>query len=199
MHRLEADPIFHLQWESLAAAKRIIRYLIQAKDNGIRYTFNENSQHELIGYSDSDYANDLDTRRSTTGYIFTLNGSPVTWSSQRQQTVALSTTEAEYMAACEATKEAIWLRQLMKDIQEPFEQPKLLVDNQSAIRLGKNPEFHKRTKHIEVKYHFIREKVRSGEIVIEYVNTEDQMADILTKPLPKQRFNKLKDNLLTKE
>lgn len=178
------------------ATKRIIRYLLQTQSYGIKYSFGDTEQHELVGYSDSDYANDLDTRRSTTGYIFTLNGAPITWSTQRQQTVALSTTEAEYMAVCEATKEAIWLRQLMEDIHESINVPKLFVDNQSAIRLAKNPEFHKRTKHIGVKYHFVREKVRDKEINVEFVGTEKQTADILTKALPKQRFNELKDGIL---
>lgn len=148
----------------------------------------------MIGYSDSDYASDLDARKSTTGYIFMLNGGAVTWSSQRQRSVALSTTEAEYMAACAATKEAIWLRQLLSDIDEPISGPTTLyIDNQSAIKLIHNPEFHKRTKHIDIRYHFIREKLKKGEIETQYKSSEQQLADFLMKPLPLPRFKFLRD------
>lgn len=161
---------------------------------------NTNPHHYLdqkLGYSDSDYANDVDTRRSTTGFVFMLNGGPITWNSQRQRTVALSTTEAEYMAGCAAAKEAIWLRQLLSDIKETVgDATPLYIDNQSAIKIIHNPEFHKRTKHIDIRFHFIRERQQLGEIAGEYVCSDEQLADILTKPLPPDRFETLRGMLM---
>ncbi|KAL0893973.1 hypothetical protein ABMA27_014049 [Loxostege sticticalis] len=132
------------------AVKRVFKYLKETKRFGLCYRSNENSTIE--GFSDADYANDPVTRRSTTGYVFMKNGGAVTWCSQRQPTVALSTTEAEFMAACCATKETLWIRQLMCDIGQ-YQQGcmTLKIDNQSAISLIKNSDFHKRCKHIDVK------------------------------------------------
>ncbi|CAD7077956.1 unnamed protein product [Hermetia illucens] len=118
------------------------------------------SNSKLQGFSDSDYASDTETRRSTTGYAFCLSNGIVTWSSQRQKLVTLSTTDAEYVAAAAAAKEAIWLRKLLNDLGcLPKTSTVLRVDNQSAIRLIKNAEFHKRTKHIDIKHHYVRETV----------------------------------------
>uniref|UniRef100_A0A1Y1N3K4 Reverse transcriptase Ty1/copia-type domain-containing protein n=2 Tax=Photinus pyralis TaxID=7054 RepID=A0A1Y1N3K4_PHOPY len=175
------------------AVKRIMRYLKHTKDLGIRYTFSDEPVH---GFSDSDYASDVDTRKSTTGYVFNMANGAITWCSRRQQTTSVSTTEAEYVAAAEATKEAIWLRHLLSEISgKSIENVQLYVDNQSAIKLVKNPIFHKRTKHIDVRYHFIKEKFQNGDIKIEYVRSEDQLADILTKPLVSVKFNKLRTKL----
>lgn len=174
------------------AVKRIIKYLIGTKDIGIYYKNDVNSG-ELIGYSDSDFAADLNTRRSTTGYIFKFCNGPVTWNSQRQHSVSLSTTEAEYVAASHAAKESVWLKQLLSDIGEYFDTPiKLCIDNQSAIRLIRNPEFHKRTKHIDIRYHFVREKYKNGQIDLKNVPSEEQLADFLTKGLPRAKFEKQK-------
>ncbi|KMQ91779.1 integrase core domain protein [Lasius niger] len=173
------------------AVKRILRYVIDTISLGIVYRKIENKIH-LVGYSDADYASDVTTRRSTTGYIFILADGPITWTSQRQKMVTLSTTEAEYIAAATAAKEAIWLKRLLLDFgHDCTNASELHVDNQSAIRLARNPEFHKLTKHIDIKYHYIREKVESGELVISYIPSERQLADILTKALSKERFYKL--------
>ena len=132
---------------------------------------------------------DMDTRRSTTGYIFKLSNGPVTWGSQRQPTVSLSTTEAEYIAASCATREAVWIRQLLQDIKEPLEgSTPLFIDNQSTIKLIHNVEFHKRTKHVDIRYHYIREKLISGDIDVYYVCSKNQLADILTKAIPRDQF-----------
>ncbi|XP_046750287.1 secreted RxLR effector protein 161-like [Diprion similis] len=132
------------------AVKRIFAYLLGTANFGIVYR-SGGSESNLIGFSDADYAADLETRRSTTGYLFCLSGGPVTWSSKRQKSIALSTTEAEYVALSLAGKEATWLRVLLRDIEYQCENPTVIhVDNQSAIRLAKNPEFHQRTKHIDV-------------------------------------------------
>lgn len=174
------------------AVKRVIRYLINTKDLYIKY----GESSDLIGYSDSDFASDVDTRKSTTGYIFKMNGGPITWSSQKQKTIALSTTEAEFVAACESAKEILWLQQLMSELSENVECVTLYVDNQSANKLINNPVYHKRTKHIDVKYNFIREKVGLGLIKINYVSSKEQLADILTKALPTQTFVYLRDQFL---
>lgn len=176
----------------VTAVKRIFRYLIHSKDLSIVYHGN----HELVGYSDSDYAGDLDTRKSNTGYIFLFNGGPVTWSSRKQNTVALSTTESEYMAASEAAKEILWLRQFLCDIKEPQGLINLYVDNQSAIKLINNPVFHRKSKHIDIKYNFVRENVAKKIIDIKYVDTSNQLADFLTKALPVIKFNTIRDKMM---
>lgn len=174
------------------AVKRVIRYLIDTRDYFIRY----GDSNDFIGYSDSDFASDLDTRKSTTGYIFLMNGGPITWCSQKQKTIALSTTEAEFVAACESAKEILWLKQLLLELGENYKCITLCVDNQSAIKLINNPAYHKRTKHIDVKYNFIREKVELGIIKIQYVSSKNQLADILTKALPAQVFGYLRSHIL---
>lgn len=177
------------------AVKKIFKYLKATKDYGLCYTKTTQTS-EITGYSDADYANDLDTRRSVTGYVFMKSGAAVTWSSQKQQTVALSTTEAEFMAACAATKEAMWIKQLLSDIGE-YKQDTLCLhlDNQSAISVIKNVNFHKRCKHIETKYHFIKEKYHQKLISLMFVNSNNQFADILTKGLAKDKFVFLRSKL----
>ena len=128
-----------------------------------------------------------------------MSGSCVAWSSRRQATVSVSTTEAEFIAASEATKEAIWLRKLLLDIGHGCIGPTALnVDNQSAIKLSRNPEFHRRSKHIDVRYQFICEKLENNEIDTKYVSTHDQYADILTKPLSNDKFNILRTKMNVK-
>lgn len=138
------------------AAKRVFKYLKATRTHGIKYVRNDKNE-TLIGYSDADYANDPDTRRSMNGYVFLMSAGPVTWCCQCQKSVALSTTEAEYVAASNASREVLWLRQLISEIDEISDSGTVLcVDNQSAIKLIKNPVFHRRSKHIDVVYHFIR-------------------------------------------
>lgn len=176
--------------EHWRAVKRIFRYLRGTMDFGIKYQGRNDVM--LIGYSDADYAGDIVTRRSTTGYIFMISGGAVSWTSQRQSMVSLSTTEAEYVAASAASKELVWLRRLLNDIDCQCDQPTtLFVDSQSAIKLIKNPEFHKRTKHIDILYHFIRERYIRGDLILKYVNTNEQCADFLTKVLCKERLKRL--------
>ena len=167
------------------AVKRIFRYLKGTIDHGIVYGFNSNSPNDpktLVGYTYADWAGDVDGRKSTSGYAFILANGVASWSSKRQQTVALSSIEAEYKAATEACKEGIWLRQLLQDIGFVQNLPTMIhCDNQSAIALTKNPQFHARTKHIEIQFHFIREVVEDGQIRLEYVHTSQNIADIFTK------------------
>jgi hypothetical protein len=151
----------------------------------------------MIGYSDADWAGDIDTRRSTSGYVFLLNGGCISWRSKKQRTVALSSTEAEYMALSEATQEAVWLKAFMRELGEDAGDGALTVyeDNQGAIALAKNPEFHKRTKHIDIRYHFVREKVEDGQVMLQYCPTQDMLADLMTKPISAPQFVALRTKL----
>lgn len=167
------------------AVKHIFRYLRGTVDRGITY----GGQETLVGSSDADYAGDLTTRRSTSGYVFMMNGGAIAWSSKIQKVVAMSTTEAEYMAMAEATKQAIWMRQLLKDFGIRMSEPtRINCDNQGAIKLVSNPEFHQRTKHIDVRHHFIREAAEMKKVVMQYVASEEQPADIMTKALNGPKF-----------
>lgn len=180
--------------EHWKAVKRILRYLKGTSNQGITYRFNGNKQ--LIGYCDADYANDEETRKSTTGLAMVLAGGPIVWASRRQSVVAQSTTEAEYIAAADATKEILWLRQLMKSVDAEQKNTTMLrVDNQGAIKLIRNPELHRPTKHIDVRYHLIRDHVEKKNIDVEYVPSKEQLADIFTKGLPKEIFAQLRSDL----
>ena len=149
----------------------------------------------VAGYMDSDYAGDLDDRRSTTGYVFTLGGGPICWKSTVQSIVALSTTEAEYMAVAEAAKEALWLIGLVKELGIRQGGVQLHCDSQSAIHLAKNQVYHARTKHIDVRFHKIRELIASGEILLQKVHTSENAADMLTKPITTDKFRHCLDLL----
>ena len=180
--------------EHWQAVKRIIRYLIGTRDLGIIFG-SSGSFSEVKGFTDADYAGCVESRKSRSGFVFLLNGGPVSWSSQRQSVVALSTTEAEYIALSHGTKEAIWLRRILNDLNIKCESVPISIDNQSAIKLANNSEYHKRSKHIDIRFHFIRDVVNKREIEIKYVMSKNQLADLLTKPLPKQQFSHLRDCL----
>lgn len=179
--------------EHWVGAKRILRYLKGTLNYGLKFDASQKHGLKLQGYSDADWGRDVNTRRSTSGYLCKLGGGTISWRSKRQSIVALSSTEAEYVALSMATQEAIWLRRLLSSIG--FQQStavKLFEDNQGAIALSKNPAHHTRTKHIDVKYHFIRDAIESKEIEVEYCQTNKMIADILTKGLQKQKFEELR-------
>jgi hypothetical protein len=137
--------------------------------------FDGQQKNNLIGFTDSDFAGNINNRRPTSGFVFLYNGASVSWSSKLQQCVSLSTTEAEFVAASETSKEAIWLQQFLREVKGDEIGPiPILCDNQGAIRLIKNPEFHQRTKHIAVKYHFVRHQQLNGNIEVSYVPTENR-------------------------
>lgn len=182
--RFMANPTL-AHWQ---AAKGVVRYLAHAPGKGITYRGNST---ELQAYCDADYAGDLDTRRSTTGYVFMMNGGAISWNSKRQPTVAASTTEAEYMAAAAAVKEGLWIRKLMRSLDIKLGVLDINCDNQSAIKLLKNPIFSARSKHIDVLHHFARERVLRKEVAFHYISTKDMLADILTKPLPTEQHQEL--------
>ena len=177
-----------------SVAKRILRYLNGTKKQGIQYEKEDNCK--LVGFTDSDWAGSLDDRKSTSGYIFCLGSNAISWSSKKQKSVALSSAEAEYIAATDSACEAVWLRRILKDLQfDQEESTKIFCDNMSAIAMTKNPVFHARSKHIELRHHFIRDLVNKGEICIEFVSTHDQPADILTKSVTIEKFEKFKNFL----
>lgn len=177
------------------AAKRILRYVKGTLHFGLVYT-KGNGSDLLTGYSDSDLAGHVDDRRSTAGMVFYLNEGLVTWTSQKQRCVALSSCEAKFMAATAAACQAIWLRKMVGQVTGNYIEPVVLyIDNRSAIDLAKNPVFHGRSKHIDIRYHFIRECVENGEIVVKHISTDLQRADVLTKALPAARFEKMRSLL----
>ena len=179
------------------AVKRILRYLRSTLDYQLTF---QGTIEDLTGYTDSDWAGDHDTRRSTAGFIFHIGSGAISWQSKRQPIVALSTCEAEYIGQTQAAKEAIWLRNLLRELrpQDKESAAKAVIifgDNQGAIALAKNPEFHARSKHIAIRHHFIREKVSEGTIDLQYTPTECQVADGLTKPLARDKFIEFRNAL----
>ena len=171
----------------LDAVRRILRYVKSTVQYGLH--FRSFGDLTLFGYTDADWAGSAQDRRSTSGYVFSLGSAAVTWSSKKQPTVALSSTEAEYRGAALAACESVWLCSLLADLGQHVSGPiSLYCDNMSSIQLASNPVFHARTKHIEVHYHFIREKVLAGQIDMSYVQTGEQVADIFTKALPRDKF-----------
>lgn len=157
------------------------------KDYWIQYRRGE--EERLVGFVDSDYARDEDDRKSTSGYVFLCGEGAVSWASKKQPIVTLSTTKAEYVSAGNGACQAVWLRNVLKSIGcEQKGKTVLLCDNSSTIKLSKNAILHGRSKHIQVRYHFIRELV----IELEYCSTQDQVADIMTKPVKLEVFEKLR-------
>ena len=172
----------------MAAIKRVLRYLKGTLDYGITY----GNASGLEGFTDADWASDQESRRSLGAYVFLLYGGAVSWSSKRQQSIALSSCEAEYMAQTQAAKEAIWLTRLFSELDIGFGLPKapilIKADNQGAIALASDPRFHSRTKHIDIQWHFVRDQVETGAIEFEWVRTNDMVADGLTKTLTNDKF-----------
>ena len=180
-------PIHH------TAVKRVFRYLNSTRHYKLSYP--RNGTQELIGYTDSDYANDRSTRRSYSGYVFYLGNCPISWMLKKQQSVATSTTEAEYMVLSLAARQAIWY-------MHGFQQLKLTIpiylkcDNTSGIKLAKNPILHQRSKHIDVHYHFSREHLLAKHFMLSYVSSKENIADIMTKGLDRELHQKFTQQLL---
>lgn len=155
-------------------------YLRGSIDLKIRYERSINN--EIIAFSDADWGADADIRRSCTGYVVKMTGGAISWCSQRQSIVALSTTESEYIALSTTVREILWLKQLAKECNDQQKSTiKIMCDNQSAIDLGESEAFRPRTKHIDIRFHHIREKIERGVIELEYIPTEKMVADSLTK------------------
>jgi hypothetical protein len=169
--------------------KRILRYLVSTPCFGIWYP--KGSTFDLIGYSDSDYAGCKVDRKSTLGTCQFLGRSLVSWSSKKQTSVALSTAEAEYVAAGQSCAQLLWMRQTLRDFGYNLSKVPLLCDNESVIRLADNPVEHSRAKHIDIRHHFLRDHQQKGDIDIYHISTENQLDDIFTKPLDEKRFCRL--------
>uniref|UniRef100_A0A5S6Q626 Reverse transcriptase Ty1/copia-type domain-containing protein n=1 Tax=Trichuris muris TaxID=70415 RepID=A0A5S6Q626_TRIMR len=178
------------EWKAL---KRIFKYLRGTVNYKLHYK--SNGKPSLQCFCDADYAGDVTSRRSRTGVVCMYAGGAVSWLSQKQRSVALSTTEAEYVASSEASRELMWLKRLLLELTDVKQTPVIFIDNLGAVKLSKNPEFHKRSKHIAVRFHFVREKWQRRELDVQHISSEDQTADILTKALPKTRSESLRSCL----
>ncbi|KAL5564064.1 hypothetical protein UlMin_033811 [Ulmus minor] len=176
------------------AVKRILRYLKGTTDEGI--LMQGSKVLSLTGFCDADWGNDLCDRRSTTGYCIYLGRNVISWCSKKQHVVSRSSTEAEYRSLANATSEILWLQSLLSELKVHFRYPPTLwCDNMSTISLSANPVLHSRTKHMELDLYFVREKVIAKELEVNHVPSIDQVADVFTKPLSAQFFNRLKGKL----
>ena len=185
--RFMADP----REEHMIAAKRVLRYLKGMMEYGVFY--GRSSTMELLGYTDSDYARDTDDRKSTSGYVFMVNGAAICWSSRKQDIVTLSSTEAEYVAATSAACHCVWLRGMLQELNVVSREcVDIMCDNNSAIKLSRNPVMHRRTKHIDVRYHYLRNLSNEGVMKLVFCGTKEQVADVLTKPIKLDQFEKLR-------
>ena len=162
-------------------------------NHGIWYSFDTNPS--LVGFSDADWAGNCDDRKSTSGGCFFLGNNLVSWFCKKQNSISLSTAEAEYIAAGSACTQLMWMKQMLADYGLEQGTLTLFCDNMSAIYISKNPVQHSRTKHIDIRHHFIRELVESKTIALEHVGTNDQLADLFTKPLDTLRFGNLSQSI----
>ncbi|KAG7559324.1 hypothetical protein ISN45_Aa05g009200 [Arabidopsis thaliana x Arabidopsis arenosa] len=180
-----------IHWQ---AAKRILRYLAGTASHGI--LLRSNSPPSLHAFSDADWAGDNDDFVSTNAYILYLGTSPIAWSSKKQKGVAQSSTEAEYRAVANTASEIRWVCSLLTELGVTLPKtPVIYCDNVGATYLSANPVFHSRMKHLALDYHFIRDNVNAGALRVCHISTHDQLADALTKPLPRQRFIELSNKI----
>jgi hypothetical protein len=179
----------------LRAAKRVLRYLKDTSDFGI--TYKSGTELKLDGYSDADWAGDPIDRKSTAGYVFKVANGPITWKSKRLPTIALSSTESEYMGLAHCIKEMLWIQQVFRELNLDLPIPNIYEDNNGAIQLIQHPAHHERTKHIDIRFHFIRNVLQEGKLKIQRVDTKSQLADIFTKPLAAPTFETLKQMIVT--
>ncbi|XP_045792016.1 secreted RxLR effector protein 161-like [Trifolium pratense] len=176
-----------------AALKRILRYLKGTLTDGIMYQSKAGKSLELVGWSDSDYAGDLNDRKSTFGYVFMLGLVAISWSSKKQAIVTMSTTEAEYVAAASCASQCIWLRNILEHLtHNQIGSTRIFCDNSFTIKLSKNLIMHGRCKHIDIRFDFLRNLVKEETMELIHCKSEDQLADLLTKPLKLESFLKLK-------
>jgi hypothetical protein len=178
----------------LEAMINIFRYLKGTLDSAMHYQ--RGGEVVPTGYTDSDYLGDLTERKSTSAFVFTIGSAPISWKSQLQDEVAQSSSEAEYRSLAAGALEAMWIRNIFSEIGLPLSRPiTMYVDNQSSIKMAENPVLHKRTKHIEKGCHLVRDHIKKGRVALEFIRSHEQVADILTKPLPKVSFHELKARL----
>ena len=173
--------------------KRIYRYLKKTKHKKLKLgAVSENQNNDLTVYVDADWGGDRTDRKSNSGYCMTYKGCTIAWTSKKQSLVTLSSTEAEYIALTESLQEVLWLRRLLKDFNQDVSQPiTVYEDNQNCIRLLQNPKSSLRTKHIDIKYHFVRDLYQSKDSDLRYCPSEHMIADLLTKPLESVKIRQL--------
>ena len=157
--------------------------------------FDGTSKDGLIAYSDSDHAADPIKRRSITGYVVKLASASISWTSHAQKTVATSSTEAEYMALSDCSRQVMWLKHMFNELGMPIGKIPICTDNNGAIFMGSNPIQERRIKHIDVRYHYIRERVEEGDVEILRVDTDENPSDMFTKPLGHVKFSKFREKL----
>jgi hypothetical protein len=180
----------------VAAVKRILRYLKGTLNLGILYKCKTDNNLILQGWSDSDYAGDYDDRKSTSGYIFTMGTSAICWSSKKQPIVTHSTTEAEFVSAASCACQCIWVRSILQHLNVKQDGSTFInCDNSSSIKLSKNPILHGRCKHIDVRFHFLRDLNKEGTIELRYCRSQDQLADMMTKALKLDTFCRLREGI----
>ncbi|KAJ0551653.1 putative RNA-directed DNA polymerase [Helianthus annuus] len=173
--------------QHLAAAKKVLRYIGGTVDLGLKYERRNDLQ--LVGYTDSDWAGCKDDSKSVSANVFLLGNGAVSWCSKKQKTVALSSTEAEYISATTGACQAIWLKRILYDLGINQQKETILFcDSKSAINLSKNPVMNSRSKHIELRYHFIRDMVNQGQVKLEFCGTNEQLADLMTKAVPREKL-----------
>jgi hypothetical protein len=184
---------YDMHWRAI---KRVLRYLNGTRDIGIIYNFQDVQFLKLEAFCDASHASDLDDGKSNSGFVFLLGGSPISWSSKKQTIPASSTTESEYMALHLASAEALWIRNMLRELGYEQNNPiKFFCDNRGAISLSKNPALHTRAKHIDLKYHVVRSRLERKKIEVEFVSTSEQLADIFTKAIPAPQFKNLRNRL----
>jgi len=181
----------------MAATKHILRYLKGNTDWGM-FFLKADEQNEVVleAFFDSDWCGDKVERMSTYGYLFRYLDAPISWCSKKQKVVALSSCEAEYVVASKAACQSLWLEVVLEELKLDYRTPvQLNIDNNSAINLSKNPTLHERSKHIDMKLHFLRDQVSSGKLTLLYCHTEEQTTDVFTKPLKQATFDKLRKQI----
>jgi hypothetical protein len=187
--RYQADP----KVSHLAQGKRILKHVNGTYDYGILYNYSEDCI--LIGYCDADWAGSADDKKTTSGGCFFLGNNLISWFSKKQNSVTLSTAEAEYIAAGSSCTQMLWMKQMLQEYNVEQDVLTLYCDNLSAINISKNPIQHSRTKHIDIRHHFIRDLVEDNIVTLDHVSTEEQIADIFTKALDVKQFEKLRGKL----
>jgi len=188
--RYQAEP----NMSHLTQVKRILKYINSTSDYGILYSHSENSK--LKGYCDANWAGSVDDRKRTSEGCFFLGNNLISWFSKKQNCVSLSTAEVEYIAAGSSCSQLVWMNQMLKEYNVEQDVLTLYCDNLSAINISKNPIQHSRTKHINIRHHFIRDLVEENVVTLEHVDTEEQLADIFTKDLDDKQFEKLRGKLV---
>ncbi|GLT61624.1 hypothetical protein SLA2020_343190 [Shorea laevis] len=178
----------------LKGAKRILKYVKGTIDFGVMYS--RSNEIKLLGFTDSDWVGSEDDMESTSGCCFSIGSGMISWCSRKQDAVAQSTAKSEYIAIANAANQAIWIRKVMRDLKHAQKEPTVILrDNKSTIAIVRNPVFHRRSRHIKVKYHSIREAEHDNEVQLIHYSSEEQIANIFTKGLQKSKFKLLREQV----